>query len=637
MPFAPIGPSPELGSVIDTPGKSNPISDVTGVYTLQKPYKYTAADQNRILGFGSYTATDKQSRIEFSAVIGSLDTGDEERVDTTTNYYLDLDENDSGAAIGLNGPILGSYLAFKFREIAQLTPTGVTTAPYTRSFLSKTIGAVTNRSIVQAEDQNGNPALYWMSHRGPYRWGANGLEYIGHGVEDLILGPTSHMYTVAGDNRLAHTVYYQDKRQVWFSILINYTAYYTIVANDGTSGYWHFQEAAGTAADSSGNGFTLTPTGGIGYHAAGALQDGTFGFTFNGTTGFLTGPNNVVLGCNAGPFTCEFFADGASNGLTQYVAGKYDGTVGWFIYFDAAGHLHAGGLGAGGLVVFTLTSAGVYLDSTYRYFVVTWAGAGASGAALKLYVNGVLTDTAANMGGSAAVANSASAFIVGAEPSAMVSGFFNGNLDEVSVYNDTALTGTQVTAHYASSLGFNNRVTLQYDVKTGGWSRFIGTRIQAQLCSVMFANTLGTSMSLDLKPYVSDGIASGTAALYKMDTGTADGADPILANITPRAVEPGTAGFFGECGEAVLLAKAQAGVTVSCVVTPDFGAQVSKTGTASLTPALTEARVSRRLEDSTLSGAQFYQHTVGDVVANTSPWTLERLVIPLNPKEEASS
>ncbi len=194
----------------------SPLSAATGTYTLQKPYKFVKADQNRLLGFGSFTAADKQSRIEFSAVVGSLDVADDERVDTSTNYYLDLDEADGGAATGLEGPVLGSFFAFKFYQFWRLTATGNTAQPFRADAISKAVGAITNRCITVGEDDVGNPCLYFMSHRGPYRWGPKGLEYIGKGIEDLILGPTSTIYVTGQDNRLAHTVYYRDKRQVWF-------------------------------------------------------------------------------------------------------------------------------------------------------------------------------------------------------------------------------------------------------------------------------------------------------------------------------------------------------------------------------------------------------------------------------------
>jgi hypothetical protein len=193
---------------------NNPLSDLTGKYTLQKAYKFVKADQNRLLGFGSWTSTDKQSRIEISAVIGSSDIGDEERVDTTINYYIDLDENDSGVATGLHGPVFGSYFAFKDRQVWQLTPTGSTAQPYRQDAISKSVGAIAHYAIATAEDALGNTALYWMSHRGPYRWSVNGLEYIGRNIEDYVTGPSATINLNAPVP--ARAVYHADKRQVWF-------------------------------------------------------------------------------------------------------------------------------------------------------------------------------------------------------------------------------------------------------------------------------------------------------------------------------------------------------------------------------------------------------------------------------------
>lgn len=194
----------------------NPLSDLTGKYQLQKSYKFIAADQNRLLGFGSYTTTDKQNRIEISAVIGSADVSDEERVDTSAvNSIIDLDENDSGVATGLCGPMFGAYFAFKDRQFWQLTATGLTAQPYRQEALSKSIGAIAHYAICRAEDSLGNAALYWMSHRGPYRWSISGLEYIGKGCEDYVLGGNATI-NLSATSVAARCVYHADKRQVWF-------------------------------------------------------------------------------------------------------------------------------------------------------------------------------------------------------------------------------------------------------------------------------------------------------------------------------------------------------------------------------------------------------------------------------------
>lgn len=195
------------------------LSALTGTYTLQKPYKFIASDQNRLLGFGSYTSTDKQHRIEISAVVGSLNVGDAERVNTVASSYIDLDENASGVPTGLVGPMNGNFYAFKYREVWQLTPSGNTVNPYTQKAISKHIGCIGPRAMVVAEDEAGRPAIYWMSHRGPYRYGAYGLEYLGRGVEDLLLrgAPNSiSVMNLAATKVVCHAIYHEDKRQVWF-------------------------------------------------------------------------------------------------------------------------------------------------------------------------------------------------------------------------------------------------------------------------------------------------------------------------------------------------------------------------------------------------------------------------------------
>jgi hypothetical protein len=196
---------------------SFPLSAATGTYTLPPNAKFVAADQNRLLMFGDYTSANPQNRVTYSAVIGSLSVGDAERVDTTINYYVTLDEKDSGVATGLAGPLYGTFLAFKDRQVWLLTATGQTSQPYNAIALTKSFGALNDRCIALGEDAIGNPAVYFMSHRGPYRYGLNGLEYLGHNIEDLIL-PTGAISTLnqGASKVVAHTVAYPDKQQVWF-------------------------------------------------------------------------------------------------------------------------------------------------------------------------------------------------------------------------------------------------------------------------------------------------------------------------------------------------------------------------------------------------------------------------------------
>lgn len=220
-------------------------SDTVGTYNIPLSYKFVAGDQNRMLGFGSWNPNDVQNRVEFSAVRGDLNIGDLERV--PLGNYRDLDENDSGEPTGLVGPIFSAFFAFKISEFWVLTPTGNTTNPFTANAVSKTVGALP-RTVVVGEDEFGNPALYWMSPYGPYRYivnvfGQGRLEYIGHGIKDRIDGTLTQIEYTTTDDPLSgvtlffnHSVYYPALRQVWFTILTDTDTQFTrLVYNIGRS------------------------------------------------------------------------------------------------------------------------------------------------------------------------------------------------------------------------------------------------------------------------------------------------------------------------------------------------------------------------------------------------------------------
>lgn len=197
----------------------NSLSQLTGTFTLQKSYRLIAADQNRLIGWGSWVATDKQNRLEISAVLGALDRGDAERVDTTTNYYIDFDELDSGPPTALVGPVWDRFYAFKTRQMFELIATGSIDQPYRRVKISAELGCVGPHAACRGEDAEGAPCLYILTHRGVYRYGLNGFQYISQGIEDLILGPTSRINMTATDIT-GFLVFYPDPNQLWVWIAV---------------------------------------------------------------------------------------------------------------------------------------------------------------------------------------------------------------------------------------------------------------------------------------------------------------------------------------------------------------------------------------------------------------------------------
>ena len=193
-------------------GAAPPIS---GTNTVQKPYKFILADGNRLLGLGNYANGGKQSRVEFTPVLGTSDIGDDERVTQTITQknYIDLDENDSGGGTGLGGPLFGNIYVFKYRQTWKLKPTGIDTKPYDKQALTKKLGCIHHRTIVEAEDKDGNPALYWLSHRGPMRATTNGLERIWRPIKDVW-----ETVNLAATNIVAHGIYHTDKNQIWWYV-----------------------------------------------------------------------------------------------------------------------------------------------------------------------------------------------------------------------------------------------------------------------------------------------------------------------------------------------------------------------------------------------------------------------------------
>lgn len=181
----------------------------SGENTVPVSAKYGLTDGNRLLMAGSWESGGKNNRVWFTPVLGSSNVGDDERV--PTNNYQDFNENDGDVITGLGGPMQGFVYVFKYRQVWQMVPTGRSTAPYRVLNLTKSVGAIRHQSIVLAEDHNGNPALYFLSHKGPYRLGQNGLEYLGQDIKDLW-----QTVNLAATTVTCHGVHHADKHQIWW-------------------------------------------------------------------------------------------------------------------------------------------------------------------------------------------------------------------------------------------------------------------------------------------------------------------------------------------------------------------------------------------------------------------------------------
>jgi hypothetical protein len=182
---------------------------VVGSNTPPTSWKHIATNGNRLLGAGSWESGGKTSRVWYTSVFGSSDVGDLERVPTSN--YVDLDEQDGDEVTGIVGNHLGNVIVFKRNQIWKLIPTGDSVTPYSRVCITKFVGCVEAKSIVPAEDENGNPALYFLSRKGSYRLSVAGIEYCGRDCEDIWATVNLSATSIIG-----HGVYYQQKHQVWY-------------------------------------------------------------------------------------------------------------------------------------------------------------------------------------------------------------------------------------------------------------------------------------------------------------------------------------------------------------------------------------------------------------------------------------
>lgn len=170
--------------------------DLIGSHTPFPSVQYLLSDGNRLFGLGVYATAAGDSlapvagRMYFTPVLGSSDTGDDERILNTVNAegWIDLAIGGGGVDRGLAGPINNAIVAFQRDGVFFFIPTGNPDTPYRRIVVSTSVGSMSGASVVMAEDEAGQPALYFLDPKnGPYRTGGQGysLTWIGKDVKDL--------------------------------------------------------------------------------------------------------------------------------------------------------------------------------------------------------------------------------------------------------------------------------------------------------------------------------------------------------------------------------------------------------------------------------------------------------------------
>ena len=235
--------------VASFPPPDSVLAPVIGSHTPAPNGKYLLVDEARLLIAGSFVNADYESRVWWTPIINDASgDGNDERIDAPKRPFIDFDPGDSGEVTGLGGPLFDSPYVFKLDRVYKMVRTGLSGAPYRPVTVSKKCGAIHQRTIVLGEDESGNECLYFLSRRGPYRVGVNGVQYCGRDIEDLWAQVDLNAAVGSATNAGAHGVYHGDVHQVWWWVpttgdcpslkLVFDTRLGQFTSTDGARGGW---------------------------------------------------------------------------------------------------------------------------------------------------------------------------------------------------------------------------------------------------------------------------------------------------------------------------------------------------------------------------------------------------------------
>lgn len=191
----------------------NVLSEDTGDYALIPSCKFLTADEDRLVWAGSYETGDYTSRVGWTPVYGADGDGNDERFETDTDPFFDLDTYDGGDITGLSAPVLGAIWVFKERAVYKLVRSGERDDAYDVVKYSDAIGAIEG-SVVSGFTETGQPCVYFIDPtQGPHRAGPGGIIRCGDDVR-----ATWSTINVDASSVIARALYYPAKRQVIWAL-----------------------------------------------------------------------------------------------------------------------------------------------------------------------------------------------------------------------------------------------------------------------------------------------------------------------------------------------------------------------------------------------------------------------------------
>jgi hypothetical protein len=161
------------------------LSDDDGLHMPPPAWKVNVKAGGRLLCAGCHQTAAGSSfiplnnEVYWTPIEGALDVGDLERQPVSHRVVLDHPVNAISEALN------GLHYAFGYRGISLLVPEGTGETAFSRITERSDLGCIRQQTLVMADDEMGQAALYFLSHRGPYRITSRGMQYLGTDIEDL--------------------------------------------------------------------------------------------------------------------------------------------------------------------------------------------------------------------------------------------------------------------------------------------------------------------------------------------------------------------------------------------------------------------------------------------------------------------
>lgn len=189
------------------------LSESVGDYALIPSARYLAVDEDRLIWAGSWENAAYASRVGWTPVFRADGVGNDERFETDTDPFKDLDTYEGGPVTGLSGTTLGAIWVFKSKAIFQLTRTNNRASAYRVRKISNKLGAL-HGSVVTGVDATGSPCVYFIDpDQGPCRIGQSGVKRCGEDIRK-----TWEALNVDATKVATAGLFFQTNRQVWWTM-----------------------------------------------------------------------------------------------------------------------------------------------------------------------------------------------------------------------------------------------------------------------------------------------------------------------------------------------------------------------------------------------------------------------------------